>query len=242
LNYRIITNLQCNKKCSFCYQKYKPIPDIILKKEKLITFLKNNMNKYGKLTKANIMGGESLLLSDICDYVEIIKFFAENICLITNGSLLDEDKLIKLKKSGLTDIAISISSVENYQEMRPIILSTKKHFQNRMRINLPSCGITNYKILENLVKDILYNDIYCLICEDINDGYSNNIDNIIINKWQECYKIESSDNYFKYVFNNKEFGLANHHENYDDEDLIISPLGEFSKWSEYFKLVKDKIK
>lgn len=53
--YRIITNLQCNQRCSFCYQNDKPEPGTDYKLS--LSKLEATMKKVGKLKRATLMGG-----------------------------------------------------------------------------------------------------------------------------------------------------------------------------------------
>ena len=105
--YRIITNLQCNNRCKFCYQTYKPEKgsDKILSLDKLELTMSKVYKMNGKLDRSTIMGGESLLLENICEYVKVAKKYSKTVCLVTNGTLLNEPLLYSLNESGLDEIA-----------------------------------------------------------------------------------------------------------------------------------------
>jgi sulfatase maturation enzyme AslB (radical SAM superfamily) len=80
--YRIITNLQCNNRCTFCYQTFKPKvgSDIVLSPEKMEETMRKVFKSRGKLRRATLMGGETLLLANAADYVEIANTYANTTC------------------------------------------------------------------------------------------------------------------------------------------------------------------
>lgn len=58
----------------------------------------------------DIFGGEPTLRKDLCDIILLGKKFEYEIALETNGFLLDEDYVIRLKKSGLDQLYLSLDS------------------------------------------------------------------------------------------------------------------------------------
>lgn len=83
------------------------------------------MKKVGMLERATIMGGESLLLPNIVDYFEVVNKYVNTICLVTNGTKLTEELTKALVENGLEEMAISISSKEQYKARREQILIAK---------------------------------------------------------------------------------------------------------------------
>lgn len=122
--YRVITNFHCNQNCYFCFQPEKS--EKILDIEKM----EETMKKVGKLERATIMGGESLLLPNIVDYFEITNKFVNTICLVTNGTKLTENLTKDLVKNGLEEMAISISYMEQYNARKEQILIAKEYVPN----------------------------------------------------------------------------------------------------------------
>lgn len=118
--YRIITNFHCNQNCYFCFQPEKNCKILDINK------MEETMKKVGKLERATIMGGESLLLPNIVDYFKIVNKYVNTICLVTNGTKLNEKLVKQLVENGLEEMAISISSIEQYNERREQILIAKK--------------------------------------------------------------------------------------------------------------------
>ena len=112
--YRIITNLNCNMNestgpngnCYFCYQPNKQ--PLMLDYE----YAKDTMEKVGTLKRATIMGGEATLRKDLVDFIKLAKsHVTQDVCLVTNGILLNEERIKSYKEAGLTEVAISISSL-----------------------------------------------------------------------------------------------------------------------------------
>ena len=139
--YRIITNFNCNQNCYFCFQPEKS--EKILDIEKM----EETMKKVGKLERATIMGGESLLLPNIIDYFKVVNKYVNTVCLVTNGTKLTKDLVKQMVENGLEEMAISISSIEQYNARREQFLIAKKYVPN-LRINLPksweSTGTKHY--------------------------------------------------------------------------------------------------
>ena len=230
--YRIITNLHCNQSCYFCYQplKEKKILDI----DKLKTIL----NKTGYKKRATIMGGESMLLDNLPEYIEIVKKYADKVCLITNGTLLNSDNLIQLKEVGLDELAISVHSIEQYLKRRSQIILASSFIKN-CRVNLPKSWESVGDKLYNLIKIILVDNIYVEVCEDLMGRYGQ----YDFEKSMGAKYVGSDGyNFLSYSYNGKHFGVFAAHEGYDKTDVIISPLGVFVDWVKYCKKVgNDKL-
>jgi len=97
----------CNFKCPECYaEDLKTKNPTMLTKEQAVGFIK----KY-KPMHVNITGGEPMLHPQI---YEIIREMPKSVVvsIVTNGSLLDEEKIKKLRKAGLNTIQISFG--KNY--------------------------------------------------------------------------------------------------------------------------------
>ena len=233
--YRIITNLQCNNRCKFCYQTYKPEKgsDIILSIDKLKSTMEKTFTKNGKLERSTLMGGESLLLTNICDYVKITKQYSKTVCLVTNGTLLTEGLLENLNNSGLDEIAISIYSINNFNNMIGILTQANKIIKN-MRVNIPRCEESSDDKLKLIVEMCLDNDFGCVVCEDLMGRYGEPHD-LVISKWENIFEIKNEHNFITYLDTKrqKNFGLFAHYSGYNNTDIIITPLGNFSSWEKY---------
>lgn len=228
--YRVITNLDCNMKpnCYFCYQ-----PD----KRKLrldIEKARETMRKVGVLKRATIMGGESTLLDNLPDFISLCReYVTDDICLVTNAILLDEAKIRSYKEAGLTEVAISISSLDQYHQRRDQCLLCKQYISNT-RINIPKCWESTGDKLVYMLREILEDDFYVIVCEDLMGRYGK----FDFEEKLPAVKIkDDGHNFFDYTWNGHQFGVFGHYSGYDDTDIIITPVGNFCKWEMYCKKV-----
>lgn len=104
---------KCNFKCSFCNIWRKPTTTLPLSKAKNII---NNLSNLGCFY-FSITGGEPLLvdyLFDLLIYARESKI--KHIHLVTNGYLLDANRAIRLKETGINEISISIDGTEKVHD------------------------------------------------------------------------------------------------------------------------------
>lgn len=236
--YRIITNLNCNMNestgvngnCYFCYQKFKA--PIYLDYDKC----KVTMDKVGILNRATIMGGESLLNPNLEDFVRLTRqHVTENVCLVTNGIRLTPGKARTLAEAGLTEVAISVSSLEQYYRRREYAVECKKIILNT-RINIPKCNESTGDRLVELLKTVLTDGFYCVVCEDLQGRYGD------FDFQQKMNTVKIKDDgfgFYDYMWNGHQFGVFGNYSNYDSSDIIITPLGNFCKWEKYCEKVEN---
>ena len=227
--YRIITNLYCNMQpnCYFCYQPNKD-PALLLDIEKM----KNTFNKCGrKMKRATIMGGESTILPNLHEYIELTKEnVEEDVCLVTNGILLDEDRIIRYACSGLTEVAISISSLPMYLSRRDQAILCRKYIPNT-RINIPE---SNGDALVEILKHILRDGFYVVVCEDLMGRYGK------FDFEEKLPAVKIKDDgccFFDYTWEGHQFGVFGNYKGYNSTDIIITPVGTFSRWDDYCKKI-----
>lgn len=230
--FRVITNLACNMQpnCEFCYQ---PNKDARYKLD--INKMEDTMKRCGrKLNRATIMGGESTLLPDLSNYIAKVKEYVEDdICLVTNGILLNEEKIKEYAEAGLTEFAISISSIEMYYERREQLFLCKKYVPNT-RINIPKSYESVGDKLVNMLKVILTDGFYVVVCEDLMGRYGE----YTFEEDLPAKKIkDDGHNFFDFTWNGHQFGLFANYDGYDETDVIISPMGNFVKWESYCKKI-----
>ncbi len=81
----------------------------------------NFIGGFGSICLHNT-GGEPLLRKDICEIVKVLKPKSTLISIVTNASLIDEEKIKALKKAGLSYLQISLDSVDakKHDDMRKI--------------------------------------------------------------------------------------------------------------------------
>lgn len=230
--YRIITNLNCNMNestgpngnCYFCYQPNKAPLQLSY------DFAEATMKKVGKLKRATIMGGESTIRNDLADFIKLAsQYVTEDVCLVTNGILLDEEKIKKYKDAGLTEVAISVSSKEQYLRRREQALLCRKYIPNT-RINIPKCMESTGDKLVDLLKLVLEDGFYTIVCEDLMGRYG---DFDFQDKMDVQMIKNDGHNFYDYVWQGHQFGVFGNYSGYDDTDIIITPIGNFCKWEMY---------
>lgn len=115
LSYEIVPGNYCNLACKHCYAKDNE--RIILEREKILT--KKQIEKViqfikvRNIRKLDICGGEPLLSKNL---VFVIKEFKKNITggfagIVTNGTMLDENKVKRLEEAGIDSYSISLESI-----------------------------------------------------------------------------------------------------------------------------------
>ena len=128
----------CNFKCPGCYAEDLKNPKTFLTKEQVVGFIK----KY-KPMHVNLTGGEPLLHPELYGIIrEIPKSVV--ISLVTNGSLLNEEKVKRLKEAGLNTIQISFGKnypLDNLEKAKlakkaglNVCLSVTNTFENKGHI------------------------------------------------------------------------------------------------------------
>lgn len=231
--YRIITNLNCNMNestgqngnCYFCYQKFKSQARLDYDK------LESTLKKVGVLKRATVMGGESLLNPDLVRIVKLISnYTSDGVCLVTNGILLNKNKVVALKEAGLTEVAISVSSPQQYERRREAAIACKRIIPNT-RINVPKCKESRDP---ELLKAILEDGFYCIVCEDLQARYGD----ILLPEGS----VKTGDDgygFYDYEWHGHTFGVFGNYGKYNRSDIIITPLGNFCDWERYCKAVEN---
>lgn len=112
-----ITN-RCNFRCTHCAfdSGVLDLPELTL--SELEKILRETKEIGGQ--RFDITGGEPLVREDVDEIIKIGKGLGYKIELVTNGSLLNKEKLKKFKELGLDGIAISLdgSTPEAYNKIR----------------------------------------------------------------------------------------------------------------------------
>ena len=231
--YRIITNLNCNMNestgkngnCYFCYQ--------ILKSPLRLDYtkLESTLKKVGILKRATIMGGESLLNPDLPKITKLVsEYTTSGVCLVTNGILLNENIITELRNSGLTEVAISISSPQQYLKRREMAILCKSIIPNT-RINIPKC---KESLDPSLLEEILKDNFYCIVCEDLQARYGD------LQLPKGSVKIKDDGyGFYDYLWEGHQFGVFGNYGKYNRSDIIITPLGNFCDWEKYCKAVEN---
>ena len=177
--FTIAPTLQCNFKCSYCYEKRMSacmtsnIIDLICQKIKQVAEKKKNI-------VVNWFGGEPLLVKNIIvnistRIIEICKLFNVEYTarMVTNGYLLDDKTINMLKSLNINAIQITIDGPPNIHNFRrPLKNKKKETFQTilnnvkqaqkagmeiKIRINIDK---TNSFGVEKLLEIFAKNDLH----------------------------------------------------------------------------------
>jgi len=146
---------RCNSKCYYCdiwkWQNFIPDPTI----EELKRIFSSLSNLGVKVV--SLSGGEPLLRKDIEEVISIVKSYNMRAQIVTNGILLSKEKIIKLVKSGLDCVTLSLDTTdpEIYQKLRGVpfkiaeraleLLIYSKEENPHMDVAI-SCVINRYNI------------------------------------------------------------------------------------------------
>ncbi len=149
----------CNCRCVHCsaglYQKKQ---DILLSSNEIYLII-NQLNEVG-INTVYFFGGEPLLDSNLFEYIEYAKKLNMTSRFDTNGMLLNEKTIKKLKESGLSIIGVSLDSPieENHDKSRGSQGLFRKNIENIINCkkhNLP-VYITTIVTKENLYNKELF--------------------------------------------------------------------------------------
>jgi MoaA/NifB/PqqE/SkfB family radical SAM enzyme len=111
----IKVTVRCNLKCQFCGLWKRTFPfELYLENYRTVAY------KLRKLGAARVVltGGEPLLRDDIPEITALFSRRGFSTTLLTNGTLADEAKLLRLKAAGLNDIGISLDSLSSERQDR----------------------------------------------------------------------------------------------------------------------------
>ncbi|MFH1236336.1 MAG: radical SAM protein, partial [Parcubacteria group bacterium] len=131
---------RCNSKCLYCYNVWKQnnkYPKGELNLDSIKILFKKLLAEI-KPKFITLSGGEPLLRQDIFDIINFLKESGNKIGIATNGTLLNEEKVNALLKSGIKYFEISLNSTNpktysqlsnnrHLEKVRQAILSVKKH-------------------------------------------------------------------------------------------------------------------
>ena len=206
---RISVTDRCNYRCSYCMpsevfnNNYSYIAQNKILSYEEIIHLCSILKKIG-LTKIRITGGEPLLRKNIDKLVYKLKTESgiDNVSMTTNGSLLTDSKLKKLKSSGLDSITLSLDTLDSKKITK--INGTKKHFDLDMVLTAIEKYFTTVKTNTVVIKNINDDEVLDIVnklsvlrseirfIEYMDVGESNNWNFSKIIPSQELYELINS--------------------------------------------------
>ena len=151
-----LTN-RCNFNCIWCYRKdIKKLDEVDMPKDKAI----NIISQFNHLKNISFTDYGETLLYPIDDLVEIINFAktkADHITLSTNGSLVTEKFIDKIRDSQLSLLACSIDSPlhTDYKRIRKydlsLILKNLNNFTSKTKIPLQLSAVTTSETFKSFI-------------------------------------------------------------------------------------------
>lgn len=130
-----VTN-RCNFRCVHCCFSSGEV----LLEEFSIKKIREVLESFKRLggQRIDVTGGEPLLREDVGEIIAIGKNLGLKIELVTNGSLLDDEKLGLFKKLGLDAVAISLdgSNYDTYKKIRRV----DENVYSRVVANIKKCA------------------------------------------------------------------------------------------------------
>ena len=153
----ITAGLNCNQRCSFCYQKdYKAELDEIIYKEKLLPI-------YPQLATLTIQGGEPTYLKSCKEILHIIDKKAPKVKIImpTNGKNFDnfwQDFMVR--KGHMVNFSINASNKETYDKLVKggdwdKVINNLQSFLKKHDENKSKCSIRcSFVVIEENIDDV----------------------------------------------------------------------------------------
>ncbi len=114
---RLEVTSHCNLKCEYCHNAQYSNQKDDLTTDEIIMLIKNLKEHYD-IKKVLLTGGEPLTKADICTIIYEISRMGIKADMVTNGTLITEEKLRDLETAGLKRIRISIDEVDTRTDVR----------------------------------------------------------------------------------------------------------------------------
>lgn len=114
---RLEVTSHCNLKCEYCHNAQYSNQKDDLTTDEIIMLIKNLKEHYD-IKKVLLTGGEPLTKTDICTIIYEISRMGIKADMVTNGTLITEEKLKDLETAGLKRIRISIDEVDTRTDVR----------------------------------------------------------------------------------------------------------------------------
>jgi MoaA/NifB/PqqE/SkfB family radical SAM enzyme len=159
---KTILTRRCNLDCSYCGAIKNPAKKELSLDEwkKCADILYSMGNRH-----VNICGGgEPLMREDLCEFISYVSKRPVATSIMLNGTLLDENKIIKLGKSGIMDIGINTNTlpIENGLVDLKIFDLLKKH-KHQYGYELTANVLMtrkNFKKVPSLLKQLIEKDLF----------------------------------------------------------------------------------
>jgi MoaA/NifB/PqqE/SkfB family radical SAM enzyme len=238
-NLRVITNMDCNEKCYFCYQKIKDSRRLD------INFLRSEIERFDRFNRAAIYGGEATIREDLTEFIELCGTKSDVVSLTSNGTLLNQRKLQQYRDAGLDELGISVPTIQHWSAMRDmpwedflkIIKLAVKYIPNvrinvvENKYNMSGDNYEMYDIIKFFTQEL---NIGVLICRNFTKKYPD-LDLGLIGAELRCIENGCA----KYTSSGADVSYYEPVKVYNESDYIVSPVGVFTNWMK-FVATKDK--
>jgi len=158
-----VTN-RCNFRCVHCAFDSGRTKMKELSLEKIREILENTKKLGGE--RIDITGGEPLVRKDVAEIIKIGKRSGYKIELVTNGSLLNKQKLALFKKLGLDSLAISLdgSNYKTYSRIRKVKKSIYEKVLKNIKESLKQGFVVkiNTVVFKSNLKDLPNITEFCI--------------------------------------------------------------------------------
>ncbi len=165
------TTLRCNANCKHCGSRAGENLKLEdeLTTEEIKKILQDIANKYdSREILINVTGGEPLLRQDLFRVMEFANKLGYYWGMTTNGILINDEIIEKMKQTGMSTISISLDGLEkSHDEFRQVKGSYKKIIENVKKLN--KANFLNYLQITTVVNksninelEQLYNEILAL--------------------------------------------------------------------------------
>ncbi len=110
---------KCNAACDQCGSRCDIHSEELLSKEQILAALRDIRDHLGTYTMLNITGGEPLLRRDLFELMGEASAMGFEWGMVTNGSLITDDTIAEMKKSGMKTITVSVDGLrETHDSLR----------------------------------------------------------------------------------------------------------------------------
>lgn len=122
---------KCNAGCDQCGSRCDMNSSELLTKDDIITAMKDIRDNLGTDAMVNITGGEPLMRSDLFDIMTEVSRLGFDWGMVTNGVLITDETIRKMKESGMKTITVSLDGMEKtHEELRHLPGSFPKIIEN----------------------------------------------------------------------------------------------------------------
>lgn len=250
--YTILTTLDCNAKCFYCYEKGQPRISMSEKTAiDIVDFIAKNANR-NVVQDIRWFGGEPLLNEKVIDIIceklteKGIKFQSR---MISNGLLFDENNISKAKKSwNLKKVQITLDGTENvYRKAKSYINATGDEFQKVLN-NIESLLKSKVRVVIRLNQDLYNSDDLLQLVELLSKRFKNmsgltvynsllftEEEEMNLSRYESFLKLQ--DSIFAYDLQNykdiRKHIKVRHCMADNDSSIIIGPTGKIGKCEHY---------